>query len=89
VQDLFKYKGYSIFCYCEPSEHAGKYKVNVLIQDVEHQQSAKHTMKLDGEFSDIQVALEYAGEEGRQYIDNNDSGLNSDLKYRDMKKNIE
>jgi hypothetical protein len=85
MQELIKYKGYSIFCYCEPSFTTNKYLVSLVIQDIENKKPAKHVTKLDKEFLDIEVALGYAVAEGKRYIDANESGI----KHSDMKGSIE
>ena len=78
MQDLVNYKGWSIFSYCTPkSDNA--YKVNVIIQDVANKQAASRPLELEPEFTDIEVAIEYAKSKGRGLVDDKISEVPKDF----------
>lgn len=95
MQDLTDYKGYSIFSYCTPTKAERFYEVNVLIQDIENKLPPEKIFKLDRNFTDIDVALITASEKGKELVDRSISSkckisdLDTDIKYVEMKQNIE
>jgi hypothetical protein len=97
MQDLFKYKGYSLFCYCTHLEQeSDKYIANLILTNIENKLDPEKPLRLERAFNDLEVALNYAIEEGKRLVDKRistrpkkPSENDTDLNYRDMKKNIE